>query len=222
MLRAEPSVRVAVVVLAAGSGRRLGLGPKAHVMLGEMTFLSRILRACHDARLGQAYVVRSLDDDRLAPLGDDSIHGGLSIDSDAVPNAPPMSVRVVTNEDPARGMSSSVHEGLAAAARDGAAGVLVFPVDIPLVHAATLRLLAATIEGQPGAWARPLFDGKGGHPVALGALLVRRVLARGPATPLRDALREEAAPAIEVACDDAGVLEDIDLPDDLARARGLL
>ena len=71
MARPEPALTfsfadVAVVILAAGSGRRLGLGPKAHVELRGESFLSRVVDTCRGAGLGPTWVVGSVDDGRIA------------------------------------------------------------------------------------------------------------------------------------------------------------
>jgi CTP:molybdopterin cytidylyltransferase MocA len=193
---------VHVVVLAAGEGRRLGLGPKAHVTLGDETFLSRVLRSCRDADVGPVHVVGSPRDARIeaacARLG----------------------ARLTLNPAPERGMSSSVNLGLAAAQEEGpAGGVLVFPVDVPLVEARTLRLLGGALALGPDVWARPVFRGTSGHPVALGSGVIPALLSMGATVPLRDALRLLDARRVDVDCDDAGVITDIDLPEQLAAAR---
>jgi CTP:molybdopterin cytidylyltransferase MocA len=197
--------RVAVVILAAGSGRRLGLGPKAHVVLGGGTFLDRIVRTCRKAGLGTIYVVGSAADARI-----DAVCASLQ-------------VRLVVNPEPARGMSSSVAVGLEAVRVEAnALATLVFPVDFPLVRENTLRLVALALEPDRESWSRPLFDGEGGHPIAIDARLVARVLALGPHVPLRDALHTLGVPSTDVTCDDAGVVSDVDLPEDLLAARRAL
>jgi molybdenum cofactor cytidylyltransferase len=191
---------VVAVVLAAGSGRRLGRGPKAHVLLGQTTFLARVVGALHDAGLTAIHVVGSTHDPsiRAASLT--------------------LGTRLVLNPEPERGMSSSVHVGLCQALEDDSVeGVLVMPVDLPLVRVTTLRLLAGSVTADGTAMcARPVFGGTSGHPIALSRELALTVVAGDPATPLRDALL--GARTVDVACDDPGVLHDIDRPEDLERA----
>ncbi len=197
---------VAVVILAAGSGRRLGLGPKAHVTLAGETFLATIVRRCRDAGLGAVFVVGSAED----ALIEAACHR--------------VGARLVVNVDPSRGMSSSVHAGLEAvsiARVRAAASVVVYPVDLPLVRTGTVALVAGASVSRPDAWARPCVDGSTGHPIALGARLLPRVLEAGPTAPLRDVLRAIDAPCVDVVCDDRGVLVDIDDPGALAAARAL-
>ena len=127
------------------------------------------------------------------------------------------------NPCPARGMSSSVHVGLTALAGDGPIdGVLVFPVDLPLVRASTLALVAGALGGRADAWARPVFRGESGHPVVLGSGLLPHIIAAGPAITLRDALRSSGGRPVDVECDDPGVTESIDLPDQLRAAERAL
>ena len=192
---------IAVVVLAAGTGRRLGLGPKAHVRLGDETFLSRVVRACRGAGLGKTWVVGSVED-RL-------IEGACAA----------LGASLAVNIDPARGMSSSVHVGLAATFGSGVSGVLsgvmIFPVDVPLVRPATVRAIAEGLRAGNDVWARPVFEGAHGHPIAIGPGLIPKLMAMGDDVPLREALRQLGASAVDVSCLDRGVVADIDLPKDL-------
>ncbi len=189
---------LSVVVLAAGTGRRLGLGPKAHVLLGGITFLARIVATCRTAGLVEINIVGNSTDERIraacAELG----------------------VRLTLTTSPERGMSSSVCAGLESL--QTGRGALVMPVDFPLVAASTVLRLAQAVSDAPDGWARPVVAGIGGHPVALGAAIIRRVAARGPSSRLRDSLNEMVAMRVDVPCGDAGVLIGIDAPDDLARA----
>jgi CTP:molybdopterin cytidylyltransferase MocA len=203
-LGSERTPEVCVLILAAGSGRRLGLGPKAHVVLGEETFLARVVRTCREARLGPIRVIGSVHDTSI------------------IRACVELGVLLTTNAKPERGMSSSVHAGLLAARDDGLAdGALVFPVDFPLVTAPTVELLRLALLDRRDVWARPIFDGRSGHPVAIGAELILRLLAMGDA-PLRDALKATGATIVEVPCDDGGVVADIDIPNDLVAARAAM
>jgi CTP:molybdopterin cytidylyltransferase MocA len=193
--------QISVLVLAAGAGRRLGLGPKAHVALGDETFLDRIVRACRQARLGAVRVVGSPDDPRIA-----GACCGLDVD-------------LTINPDPSRGMCSSVHAGLERLALASPTGVMVFPVDVPLVRPQTLACLGETLASRPDAWARPVFRGRSGHPVVLGLRVAREIVALGPSLPLREALRRSLAERVDVGCDDPGTVADIDLPEHLQAAR---
>lgn len=192
------SPEIVVVVLAAGEGRRLGLGPKAHVLLGGEALLARVVRSCREAGLTRAWVVGSPGDIRITAACD------------------ALAVEVVINPQPELGMASSVHVGLREAQRQRAGGALVFPVDHPLVRASTIARLADAL--QDDAWVRPLHARRRGHPIALGAALVSRLLALDPRTPLREALEAAGARGVDVPCDDPATLEGVNTPADLERA----
>ena len=199
-------MNVAVVILAAGSGRRLGLGPKAHVVLQGETFLTRIVDRSRKAGLGPLHVVGSALDSRIAAA------------------CTQLQARLVVNEDPSRGMSSSVHVGLldvASASGGDAPAVVVFPVDFPLVLGSTLRDLRLAALLHPETWSRPCFKGESGHPVVLGANLASHVRTKGPHEPLREVLRVWSIPPVDVECEDRGIVLDIDEPGDLVAARSL-
>jgi len=89
------------------------------------------------------------------------------------------------------------------------------PVDLPRVRPATLTALAERSGGDPGAAYAPECGGRPGHPVVLPKNLagadwpddhdgaMRDLFADGPGLPNR------------VVCDDPGVTDDLDTPDDL-------
>lgn len=191
---------VEVIVLAAGAGRRLGAGPKAHVRLGAETLLSRVVRSARGAGLEEIRVVGG--------AADPSIAGACAA----------LDVVLAQNPEPERGMFSSVQVALRASARS--VGAIIFPVDVPLVETSTVASLArALASAGADAWVRPVHAGRRGHPIGLGAGLLAPLLELDPVTPLRDALVAVGARPLDVPSADAGVVLDIDTPDDLAAAR---
>lgn len=184
-------------MLAAGEGRRLGLGPKAHVVLGGETLLARVVRTCREAGLDRIWVVGSPTDAKMQAA------------------CTTLATRLVVNPEPELGMTSSVHVGLRAAQTDLVGGVLVFPVDHPLIRAGTLTSLIAAL--REDACVRPLRAGRHGHPILLGAAILPRLLALGPETPLRDSLQTIGAHGIDVPCDDDATLDGVNTPTELRR-----
>jgi len=162
-------MRIVAVVLAAGSGRRMG-GPKALLRFGGETFLARAARLL--ARPGVASV--------LAVVG-----------REAAEAPPPEGVKTAFNPRPDDGMLSSVLRGLDEAEGDGADAVLLHPVDHPLVEAATIDRVVAALQtgaviavpthgarrGHPGGFARPAWAALRAAPADRGA---RAVLADHP------------------------------------------
>jgi CTP:molybdopterin cytidylyltransferase MocA len=195
---------IGVVVLAAGAGRRLGQGPKAHVPLGEETFLSRVIRCCREAGLGPIWVVGSGDDPCIGPV------------------CAELGAHLVRNPQPERGMSSSAWLGLAATRESGLLGVLVFPVDLPLVAASTAGAVARELGRGANVGARvlvrPVFGATHGHPIGLSAALAQEIVALGVPSSLREVLAALSPTRVDVPCDDRAILTDIDLPSDLTSA----
>lgn len=116
---------LAVVILAAGEGRRLGHGPKALVRLGGTTLVER-----------QLAVARAVGDPVVIVLG----AGAQTV----VDHTDLTAATVVVNPDWARGMASSYAAGVTAAAGTGAESIMIMLVDQPGLHRAVVdRLVAA-------------------------------------------------------------------------------
>lgn len=173
-------MRVGAVILAAGSGTRMGGVAKALLRRGDRTFLECILET---AQPEVAIVV-------VGPPYGDAVAA----------HARALGARVVVNEDPSRGMSSSINAGFANLELDAA---WLWPVDHPDVRATTLRALADAIGVHDIA--RPVCGGRGGHP----PLIKRAVFGKlATCTNARDVV--DAADTIDVDVDDRGTIEDVD------------
>jgi CTP:molybdopterin cytidylyltransferase MocA len=192
--------RVAAVVLAAGSGRRMGGRPKALLSIESETFLARVVRTCRDGGCHDVWIVAPAEPPDLLAL------------------ARSLTERIVVNSAPERGMFSSVQIGVRAVARagSGAEGCLVFPVDHPRVAPSTVRaLLEASARGREGVWLRPVSDGRGGHPILIPGPATAALLDRDPCEPLRDALRGIGLMPLDVPVDDPGILANVNVPGDI-------
>ena len=115
------------------------------------------------------------------------------------------------------GQLSSVLVGIGYAERRGADAVMMLPVDIPLIRAATVRALlgAFAAGGQP--LARAVHRGQHGHPVIVAASLFPELRAADPSVGARVVLRRDPSRVCNVEVDDPGVLRDFDVPDDYRR-----
>ncbi len=110
------------------------------------------------------------------------------------------------------GMGRSIAAGVAATA--DAAGWVVALADMPFVRSATIaQVLAALATGSP--LAAPVFRGQRGHPVGFARRFRPALLALRGDEGARRLLREHQAQLDLIECDDAGVIADIDRPDDL-------
>jgi CTP:molybdopterin cytidylyltransferase MocA len=183
---------IAAVVLAAGASSRMG-SPKAHLLAsGAASFLDAILATLGDAGIEVVRIV----------------------------TAPEVAVAdgAVVNPDPSRGMLSSVQCGLGALP-PGVDAVLLWPVDHPLVKAATVTSLIEAFRGGGHPVVVPVFEGGRGHPVLFAAALVPELLSADPAVGAR-AVVHAHADRLELAVPDPGVGADVDTPEDYRRIFG--
>jgi CTP:molybdopterin cytidylyltransferase MocA len=189
---------VAGVLLAAGSGSRLGR-PKALVIVG-----------------GQSLVERG-----VALLRDGGADPVIVVTGAAEPAARPGGAIMVTNPDWTTGMGSSLAVGLAAVPPDCPAAVIAL-ADQPLVGRESVRrLIAAAATGAQVAVA--CYEGRPRNPVLIGREHWPAVLALATGdVGARPFLRAHPELVTEVECGDVGRPDDIDSPADLASAERLL
>lgn len=194
------------LVLGAGTGSRFGGGKLLAAWRGGVLL---------DAALAAAFAapVRSV----ILVTGADAAAVAAAARAFAERTGQAGRLRIVHAADYAEGLSASLRAGAAATPAD-AGGLFVFLGDMPRVPHGVLEPLAQAVRaGAPAA--APLFAGRRGNPVLLGAALIPRLAGlRGDqgARPLIQALG--AALALVEAPDD-GVLFDVDQRGDLDDGR---
>lgn len=195
------STRVAGVVLAAGTGRRMGR-PKALVEVDGTPLVVSAVATLRDGGCDPVAVVTGAAHDEVAPLV-----------------AAQAGVAVVRNPSWADGQAASVRAALAWASGTDAAGLLVVPVDTPGITGAVVRRVVQRWTDAPDLPAVATYDGRARNPVLLPAALWPDVAARvqGDAG-ARHWLRDNAVQAVD--CTDLGDPTDLDTPQDLTRWRG--
>jgi len=181
------------IVPAAGKGERFG-GAKLLASIHDKTVLECTLASLLDGGIDRIVVVI----EPSAPLA-------------LVRRLEDPRVRTVINDDPSRGMFSSIQTGLAVAGGDP---VLIIPGDMPFVRPPTV---AAVLEAclRERAIVVPTYDGSRGHPIAFPSDVRKTVLNAPASSTLKEALASTGAARIELPVDDEGVLRDVDVPGDL-------
>lgn len=111
------------------------------------------------------------------------------------------------------GMGDSL--GAAVRARPDACGWLVALGDMPWVRPETLAYVAAAMT--PDQACVPVYAGRRGHPVGFGACYGKALAALSGDQGGRRLLQEGLVR--ELSVDDPGIVRDVDVPEDLARAR---
>jgi molybdenum cofactor cytidylyltransferase len=188
---------IPALVLAAGRSERMGR-PKALLPAGlnAGTFASVLIQSLRAGGVEDVLVVGRPED---AALHDEALRCG---------------ARFVQNPDADRGQLSSLLAGLNVADRPGVAGVLVMPVDIPLVRPDTIaRVKAAFLSGHPPI-ARAVHQGRHGHPVIFGRPVFDALRHADAGVGAKAVLHDNAAALLNVEVDDEAVLRDVDTPDD--------
>ena len=179
------------ILLAAGHARRFGADKLMHPLAGQpmacvsAAALRRVLPTLAVVRLEQQTLI-----EQLAAQG----------------------VPTITPGETNGGMGMSIAAGVAA--RADAKGWLIALADMPFIQPVTIaRVLAALQNGSPIA--APVYQGQRGHPVGFSATFRDALRALHSDAGARELLQRHAAEITLIACDDAGILADIDTPADL-------
>ena len=181
------------LVLAAGAGSRFG-GAKLMTPWRGGVLLDGALAAA-----------------KTAPV--EAVWGVVGADPAVAAHFKAKGAHVVEARDHALGLSASLKAGIAALPRD-AAGVIVFLGDMPLTpRTVPVQLAEALAAGAPAAV--PTFEGRVGNPAAISACLFMELLALQGDKGARAVLEGLGDALVRVPAPDAGVLIDVDRPDDL-------
>jgi len=112
----------------------------------------------------------------------------------------------------AQGMGRSLACGVAAAPEAGA--WLIALADMPYIKDSTFRRVTQALVGG-AVLAAPVYRGKRGHPVGFGAVFRQALLALDGDRGARELLAAHARDITLIEVDDAGILRDVDVPEDL-------
>jgi len=193
---------IAAVVLAAGRSVRMGR-PK-------------LLLPLADGRSMLAHVVGLLKTGGAEPvLVVMSAEEGLAAEAERIGAR---SVQVETSLP--GGMIGSLQRGLEELVDTPAEAVLILPGDMPFVQPATIRsIMDLWLLERPPVLV-PSFQNQRGHPVCLARETWADIQALQPPASLRDYVRRHGDEIRHLVVEDAGVLEDVDAPEDYDRAVG--
>ena len=183
------------IVPAAGRAERFG-GAKllARINISGETMLDRTIGSLLAGGVDRVVVV-------VAPGGDLTLVELLA----------DQRVQLFVNDDPGRGMFSSIQTGLGVAGGDP---VLILPADMPFVSPSTVAAVIAACQREQTIVV-PTVNGQRGHPIAFPASLHRPILLAPVTSSLKEALAETGARRVELPVTDEGILRDVDVPGDL-------
>ena len=192
--------KIAAVILAAGRSSRMGI-LKPLLPLGGRLIMEEVICHFQEAGISDIIVVVGYQAGKIIPLLENQ------------------GVRWVVNGEYDRGMFSSIQVGVRNLSWDCRAFFLS-PADMPLVNTVTLKkLVAAHREGKMDVY-HPCYQQKRGHPPLISSALIPSILAFVEPGGMRALLSSYKATSLEVACDDPGILIDLDTPEDYERVKG--
>ncbi|WP_435930130.1 nucleotidyltransferase family protein [Dryocola sp. BD613] len=115
------------------------------------------------------------------------------------------------------GMGDSIALGVRATAN--AAGWLILPADLPLIHPASLQRVAAALREKPVVV--PYYRQRQGHPVGFRRECLHSLLALSGDTGAKEIVRDSRLKGnlLDLPLSDAGIVHDIDVLPDLRLAR---
>jgi molybdenum cofactor cytidylyltransferase len=194
---------VPAIVLAAGASTRMGR-PKSLLPCGGsgLTFVASVLAALREGGVEDAIVVGRAEDDAVRL--EVETHGG----------------RFVENPRPDDGQLSSLVAGLNVADHPGVRGVLVTPVDVPLIEGRTVAALLAAFNTSAAPIVRAAHRGRHGHPVIFSRAVFGDLRRADASVGARAVVRAHADAVVDVEVDDPAALADVDTPEDYQRLFG--
>jgi molybdenum cofactor cytidylyltransferase len=190
---------LAAVILSGGASRRMG-SPKALVSYQGASFLEHLLNVTRHREIGLRRVV-------LGPHAE-AISQQVALAPD----------EIVLNKDWEQGQLSSIHAALRSLP-PGTEGMLLCPVDHPLVSAALVNALIATFLEARAPVVLPVFEGRRGHPVIFSAAVYEELLRAPLETGARAVVWAHNNEVQEVSTTEEGCVVNLNDPDALRNAK---
>jgi molybdenum cofactor cytidylyltransferase len=199
---------VAAVLPAAGASRRMG---RAKLLLpwNDTTVAGATAAALRTGGAGRIVLVVAPGDEALRAWGESA------------------GIEVAVNPEPARGMLSTIVEGIAALGGASALAarneiLLVCPADLPALAPSSVTAVLDEMEQTRAPLAVPVHGDRRGHPLAIASALVAEIPDLDPDVGLRQLLDRHAERVLKVVVEDPGILLDVDTPEDYRALTGEL
>ena len=149
---------LAAVILSGGESRRMG-SPKALVPYRGKTFVEHLIEVTRHPRVGITRIV--------VGAHADEIRGRLTAHAK----------EVVVNQDWAKGQLSSIQTGVRSLPASGTDGMILCPVDHPIVTAELIARMIEKFDASGKSIVLPMYRGRRGHPLIFRATLYEELLA---------------------------------------------
>jgi molybdenum cofactor cytidylyltransferase len=190
---------LAAAILAAGESRRMG-SPKALASIHGKTFVQHLLDATRHPRIGLTRIVLGADADK--------IRSSLMLAADSI----------VLNREWQLGQLSSIHAAIRSLPDGATEGLILCPVDHPLISPGLVAELIAEFDSSGKRIVLPVFHGRRGHPVVFRSDLYAELLAASPDVGARQVLWAHESEAAEIPTEEEGVVLNLNHPEILQKA----
>jgi molybdenum cofactor cytidylyltransferase len=191
---------LAAAILSGGESRRMG-SPKALLPYRGKTFLEHLLEVTEHPRVGFTSVVLGAHVEEVRQL----LHGHRAT--------------IVVNAEWQKGQLSSIQAAIRNLAADRTEGLLLCPIDHPIISRALVGRLIEAFDTSGKAIALPTFRGRRGHPVIFRSTLYAELLAASPEVGARQVVWEHADDLVEVLTEEQGVILNLNDPEALKQAQ---
>jgi len=191
---------IAGLILAAGESRRMG-SPKALLPYQGRPFLEHLLDITHHPRIGVRRVVLGPDADVISAQVDVAKE------------------EIVLNLEWERGQLSSIQAAIRTLPAN-TEGLLLCPVDHPLVSASLVNDLVEAFDANRPAVAIPIYEGRRGHPVIFSARLYDELLQAPEDKGARAVVWAHANEIVEVSTTEQGCILNLNDPEAFAKYSG--
>ena len=190
---------LAAAILSAGESSRMG-SPKALLPYRGSTFLEHLIEVTRHPRIGITHIVLG--------AGADSIRDKLQLNA----------AWIVVNDEWKKGQLSSIQAAVRSLPAGQTEGMILCPVDHPLVSAKLVSQLIEEFDSAGKAVVLPTYRGRRGHPVIFRATLYDELLRATPEIGARQVVWAHADEISEVPTEEPGVILNLNDPETLRKA----
>jgi molybdenum cofactor cytidylyltransferase len=191
---------IAALILAAGLSSRMKTMKQLLPLEGQ-TVIERVISLFWGIDIRDILVVLGYAADQLIPIVNKQ------------------GVSYVVNDNYQSGMFSSICKGAGHLVDRGCGAFFIMPADMPFVKKETLQELIRAFRKTGKAAYRPQYQGRRGHPPLISTALIPAILTFKDEGGLRALLATCEENCADVACDDPGILIDLDTPGDYQKHR---
>ena len=190
---------LAAAILAAGESRRMG-EPKALLPYRGATFLEHLIGVTRHPSVGITRIVLGAEAE--------AIQAKLQVDPGTI----------VVNSEWRRGQLSSIQAAIRSLPPGITEGLVLCPVDHPLVSASLVAELISRFYAAKNSIVLPTYHGRRGHPVIFSASVYEELLKASPGVGARQVVWAHADAVVEVPTEEEGVVLNLNDPETLKLA----